>query len=166
MQFAGLADSGGPVRSSPTRPKILFVLAADEAFEIDAPDNVPRAHEVQGRKRDGNRRGPPLFGDSCFRCPHAIPPWITVSQTRLGTQFLGDESVTLSAKWIDLVNVRVPPIMGGVYDDFKVIIQFLGDIPPQFCSNDLLGFGVTAGDADIDLMLGVNDPNFGLFCWW
>ena len=56
--------------------------------------------------------------------------------------------------------------MGGVYDNFKVIIQFLGDIPPQFCSNDLLGFGVKAGDAEIDLVLGVKNPNFGLFCWW
>src|SRR5437764_10195336 len=56
--------------------------------------------------------------------------------------------------------------MGGVYDDFKVIIHVLRDIAPQFCSNGLLGFAVKAGDAEIDLMLGVNDPNFGLFCWW
>ncbi len=46
MQFAGLADSCGSIRSSSTRPKIFFVFAADEAFEIDAPNNVPRAHEV------------------------------------------------------------------------------------------------------------------------
>src|SRR5438552_566779 len=89
MQFAGLADSGGPVRPPPARPKIFFVLAADETFEIDAPDNVLRTHEVQGRKRDGDRSGPPLFGNSSFRSPYAIPARITVSQTRLGTLFLG-----------------------------------------------------------------------------
>ena len=67
----------------------------------------------------------------------------------------------MSAKWIDLVNVRVPPIMGGVYDDFKVIIQFLGDIPPQFCSNDFLRLRVKAGDAEVDVTLGVQNADFG-----
>ena len=48
MQFAGLAYLVRTKCSSPSAPHVLFVLASDEALEVDSPHNVVRPHEIQG----------------------------------------------------------------------------------------------------------------------
>jgi hypothetical protein len=54
-----------------------------------------------------------------------------------------------------LKHVSVAPIVSRVDDDFKVVVQFLTDVPAQLGRNDSTWVGVETGDTEIDLMLGI-----------
>src|ERR1044071_5226239 len=53
--------------------------------------------------------------------------------------------------------------MGRVNDDFEIVVQLLGNIAPQFCSNDSACLRVEALDPEIDLSFGVHNTNFSSF---
>ena len=55
--------------------------------------------------------------------------------------------------------------MGGVDDDLKVVIQFLTDVPAQLRGDDPFGIGVEASDAEVDVVLVVENTDFGSFSW-
>src|SRR5258708_24896225 len=61
VQFACLADFGDSECSTPAAPQVLFVLAANEALEIDSPYHVARAHDIQRRKWNPHRGRPSVF---------------------------------------------------------------------------------------------------------
>ena len=53
--------------------------------------------------------------------------------------------------------------MGGVDDNFKVVVQLLGNIAPKFRGDYLLRLGVKTGNTEVDLVFRVENANFGLF---
>jgi hypothetical protein len=53
-----------------------------------------------------------------------------------------------------------------INDDFEIVVQFLAHIAAKFGRDDPLRIGIEARDAKVDRVLGVNDPNFGLFRRW
>jgi hypothetical protein len=77
--------------------------------------------------------------------------------------FLRDQSIALRAEWIDLEDVRISTVMGGVNDDFKVVVQLLGNIAPKFRGYYLFWLRVETGNAEVDLVFRVENANFGLF---
>jgi hypothetical protein len=62
-----------------------------------------------------------------------------------------------------LEHVSIATIMSRVNDDLKVIVQFLADIPAQLGGDDAFGIGIEAGDAEIDVMLAVENANLRFF---
>ena len=48
-----------------------------------------------------------------------------------------------------------------VNEYFKIVIQFLRDIAPEFCCHDLARCRIEASDAEVDPVFGVEDPYFG-----
>ena len=42
-----------------------------------------------------------------------------------------------------------------------MIVEILADVAAEFGGNDFRGFAVETVDAEMDLMLGVQDSNFG-----
>src|ERR1019366_2222590 len=81
VQFSGLADARCAIHPAPARPEIFLVLAADEALEIDTPDDVIRFHEIQRRKRNGNSGCPTKLGDAGFGSPDPVPAGVTIVVT-------------------------------------------------------------------------------------
>ncbi len=53
--------------------------------------------------------------------------------------------------------------MGGVDYDFKVVVQLLGNIAPEFRGDYLLRLRVKTGNAEVDLVFRIENANFGLF---
>jgi hypothetical protein len=45
-----------------------------------------------------------------------------------------------------------------------MIVEILADVAAKFGGNDFRGLTVETVDAEIDLMPGVQDSNFGFFC--
>src|SRR6266568_1263068 len=166
MQFSGLADPRSSVSAPPSRPEIFFVLSADEAFEIDGPNNVARLHEVQRGKRNGDGGRPALFCDASLGSPHAVPAGVAVPSVCICALFLGNQSIPLSAQGIYLKHVRVTPVMRRVNDDFEIVIQLLTDITPQFGGDDPFRVSVEASDAEIDFVPVVKDADLGFLSRW
>src|SRR5215469_6990520 len=130
MQFSGLAYACGAKHALPTRPEILFVLAPDEPFEVDPPDHVTRLHEVECGEGNADGKIPAFLPDSSFGGPDSIPAGIPIAEACVGSLLLGNQGVSLGAKWVDLKDVCIAAIMGRIDDDFEVVVQFLADISP------------------------------------
>ena len=163
MQLAGLADSGSPEDAPPARPQILFILAPDETFEVDPPDDVLRLHEIQAGKRNSHGRRPTLFRDSRFRSPNPIPSRVAIASATICALLFGNQSVSLCAQGINLEYVGVAAIVSRVDEDFEIVIQLLADVAPQLGGDDRLGIGIEAGDAEIHFVLCVEDTDFRFF---
>src|ERR1700751_2430005 len=112
-QFSGLAYSRRPEGSSPTAPKVFFILATNEPFEVDPPYHVCGTHEVQGRKRNFDCRCPSVCADSCFGGPHSVPSRIAVLCTAIHIPdlFIGYQRIPLCAQRVDLKDVSVTAVV-------------------------------------------------------
>src|ERR1051326_1296209 len=71
-EFARLRDSLKPIRSLPTAPKILFVLAPDHARHIESP-GVNSFSEAQRRKGNLDLDRVTVRVDASRRYPRSIP---------------------------------------------------------------------------------------------
>src|SRR5215472_10962086 len=119
VQFSGLAYFCCPEGSSPTAPKVFFILTTNESLKVDSPNYVCGTHEVQCRKRNFDRRCPSVCADSCFRSPHSVPPRIAVLCTAIHITdlFIGYQRIPLRAQWIDLKHISVAAVMSGINHD-------------------------------------------------
>ena len=52
--------------------------------------------------------------------------------------------------------------MRRIDNDFEIVIEFLADIPAEFGRYDSFWLGVQAGDAKVNLVLGIQDADFSL----
>src|SRR5437667_3721705 len=163
VQFSGLANPGSTIDAPPARPKVFFVLPADESFEVDTPNHILRLHEVQRRKRNSHRGRPALLCDTTFGCPNAVPAGVPISRTAICALLFGNQSIALGPQRIDLKHVGITSVMRRVNDDLEVIVQFLTDIAPQFGRDDPFRIRVEARNAEIDFMLAVENADFGFF---
>src|ERR1051326_5314542 len=77
-QFARLADFSRAECAPPSTPQVFFILAANETLEVDAPDHLLRAHEVQSGERNLHGCSPAIFCLPRFRSPDAIPSGVAV----------------------------------------------------------------------------------------
>src|SRR5581483_8649937 len=80
-----------------------------------------------------------------------------ISSAAVRPLFLGDQSVTLRAEWVDLENVGISTVMGGVDYDLKVVVQLLGNIAPEFRGDYLLRLRVKTGNAEVDLVFRIEN---------
>src|SRR5260370_21551891 len=158
-----MADPRGAIDAPPGRPQVFFILAADESLEVDPPDHIVRPHEVQSRKRNRDGGRPAAFRQTSFRGPYPVPPGIAVARARVCALLFRNQRVALCPQRINLEYVRVPPVVSRVDDDFKVVIQFLTDVPAQLGRNDPTWIGVETGDTEVDLVLVVENADFGVF---
>lgn len=55
--------------------------------------------------------------------------------------------------------------MSQVDEDFKIVVQFLTDVPPQFGGGNRVGIRVIAGDPEIHLMFGKEAADFCFVDW-
>src|SRR5215469_15722566 len=55
--------------------------------------------------------------------------------------------------------------MCRVDDDLEVVVQFLGDIPAQLPGDNLAWIRIKAKNSEINIMLVIENANFGLFRW-
>src|SRR6266568_247559 len=104
-----------------------------------------------------------MFCDAGLGFPYAIPSRVSIAQAAIRDLLLGDQSVSLCTKRVDLEYVRIPPIMSRVDDDLEVVVQLLTDVPTQFGGNNPCGIGVNAGYSEIHFMLCVEDADFCSF---
>src|SRR5215470_8809730 len=162
-QVARLTDALSAINATPGGPKVFFVFSPNEAFEVDAPNHVVRLHEVQCGKWNGNRGSPPVFVDTRFRGPYAVPTGIAVARARISALLFCDQRVPLRAQRIDLKHVGIAPIMGGVNDDLEIVVQLLAHVAPQFGCNDALRIGVGTRYAEVDFVLAIKNADFGMF---
>src|SRR5262249_40234866 len=94
-QLAALRDALEAVDAKVRPPEILLVLPANEAAEVDAERRVGRGLEIQGRERDGDRRGPAVRGYPRLGAPDAVPVRV------VDLALVADERVELRAERID-----------------------------------------------------------------
>ncbi len=55
-----------------------FVLALDDAFDVETPNLLRRGRKAKLRQRDAELRHPPLLVDSRRHIPHSIPRVVLV----------------------------------------------------------------------------------------
>src|ERR1041385_5837921 len=103
MQLPGLADPSYSIDSPPSRPEVLLILATDEAFEVDAPDNVARLHEIQGGEWNRDCCGPAFLCNPGLGNPDSIPSRIAIS-VRVNL-LLGNQGIALGAQRVHLENI-------------------------------------------------------------
>src|ERR1700758_8700 len=55
--------------------------------------------------------------------------------------------------------------MGGVDDDFEIVVQLLRDIPSQLPRHNFAWIGVEANNTKVHVVLVVQDTDFGFLRW-
>src|SRR5258708_29732894 len=120
--------------------------------------------KIQCRERNFYGCRPPVSNPACLRRPDPIPPRVEIS-ARAGALFLYDESIALSAKWIDLEHVSAAAIAIRVDENLEVIIQVLTNIAAQFGGGDARRLRLMAINPEIDGMSGVDNAYFRFLRW-
>jgi len=55
-------------------------------------------HEIEGRKWNGDGRGPALLRNTRFGCPNAIPPRVAIPRIALSSLLFGNQRIALCAQ--------------------------------------------------------------------
>src|SRR5579859_5987252 len=129
-EFTGLRNLSDAKNSPVCCPQVFFVLAPDKAFEVETPNNILGLGEIQRGEGNPHCCCPALVGDSGGGSPNTIPPRVIVLP--FGVAFFCNQTVALSAKWIDLENISITAIVRGIDENFKIVVEVLGQIPAQF----------------------------------
>ena len=114
-QFSSFGNFSDTKDAEVRRPEVLFVLAPDEALEVQAPCDVLRLCEIQSGKRDADSSGPPRGGYLRFRGPHTIPTGIEVLTLR--AVLFSDQTICLGAQRVELEDICIPPVVRGIDQD-------------------------------------------------
>src|SRR6266699_1137039 len=113
MQLAALTDFQDSKTAPPASPQILLILATDETFEVDSPNDIMRLHEIQRRKWNLDGRRPALGRYAGLRRPNAIPARVSVSLVAaaiLQPLLICNEAISLGSQRIGLKHVGVAAI--------------------------------------------------------
>src|SRR5215469_15006020 len=166
VQVAGSADPRSAVDTAPGRPKIFFILATDEALEVNSPRHIARLHKIQRGKWNSNRCRPTLLGNPSFGRPDPVPSGVAIASAGVCAPLFGDQSVALCTQRIDLKNVCVASVVTGVDDYLEVVIQFLADIPPKFSRYDSCRVGIGTSYTKVNVVPAIEYPYFGPLGRW
>ena len=69
----------------------------------------------------------------------------------INRRLVGDQSVSLRAKGIDLEDVCIATVKAGVDHDLKIVVQFLCHVPAELGCNWTVRKGVVASNPEVDL---------------
>src|SRR5215467_15432479 len=97
--------------------------------------------EIESRERYFYRSSPPVRPDTRFRCPNTIPTGIKVHAKTISLLF-DDQAVHLRAERIHLKNIASTTVMIRIDEDFKVVVEILAHIAPEFAGDDSRRGGV------------------------
>src|SRR5438876_4730305 len=164
-QVSRLRYLGNAKCSSIRRPQVFFVLAPDEALEIESPKHFFGMREIQSRERYFYGDGPAITDDTRVRAPHPIPTSIEID-VRVVFLLFDDQAIHLCPQRIDLEDVTSTPVMIRIDENLEVVIQILANIAAEFPGDDARRIRIETMNAKIDGVSRVQNPHFCFLSRW
>ena len=151
-----IRDAGEVEEPRDRRPEGVFVQAADAAQEVDAPGLLGAFAEAEGLEGDRHLHLPAPRHPPGADMPDAVPVAVELAP------LVEDLPVELGAGRVRLEHVAVPPVVEGVEHHAEDVSGAGREITRQVVHDDPLGLVVVGEGPDIEELVVVEHPHFGL----
>src|SRR6185369_2533947 len=126
-------------------PSVLFQLALDGPRKVEAP-HLFAALEANALEWNCELGGPASFGFMSADVPYRVPVPVELA-------VLYDQSVHQSAQRVSRKVESVAPVVKAVDQQLDPVVCRKIGIAFHLSTDDPLGFGVVAGDSDIEVLI-------------